>query len=126
MNDEIPGLKQRAAEAAVDFVESGMVVGLGHGSTAAFAVQRIAELLSVDDSGDVVTLMQTLCVERFDLLMDLPAIYAPEIEEQCNAASDEELLEAGKAVLGVVFPLVRRVIEAMTGAAAGLGMPHQA
>jgi len=45
MNDEILGLKRRAAEAAVDFVESGMVVGLGHGSTAAFAVQRIAELL---------------------------------------------------------------------------------
>ncbi len=38
-------LKQQAAEYAVQFVESGMVVGLGHGSTAIFAVHRIAELL---------------------------------------------------------------------------------
>lgn len=37
--------KQQAAERAVEFVESGMVVGLGTGSTAAFAVQRIGELL---------------------------------------------------------------------------------
>ena len=37
--------KQVAAERAVEFVESGMVVGLGAGSTAAFALRRIAELL---------------------------------------------------------------------------------
>ncbi len=45
MNGEVSGLKQRAAEAAVEFVESGMVVGLGHGSTAVFAVRRIDQLL---------------------------------------------------------------------------------
>ena len=39
--------KQQAAEKAVEFVESGMIVGLGHGSTAIFAVRRIAELLKV-------------------------------------------------------------------------------
>jgi ribose 5-phosphate isomerase A len=38
-------LKRRAAWRAVEFVEDGMVVGLGHGSTAAFAVERIAGLL---------------------------------------------------------------------------------
>jgi len=38
-------LKRRAAWRAVEFVESGMIVGLGHGSTAAFAVERIAESL---------------------------------------------------------------------------------
>jgi ribose 5-phosphate isomerase A len=41
----ILGLKQQAAERAVEFIESGMVIGLGHGSTAVFAVRRIAELL---------------------------------------------------------------------------------
>ena len=45
MNGEVSRLKQRAAEAAVEFVESGMVVGLGHGSTAVFAVRRIDQLL---------------------------------------------------------------------------------
>jgi ribose 5-phosphate isomerase A len=37
--------KQQAAEQAVEFIASGMVVGLGHGSTAIFAIRRIAELL---------------------------------------------------------------------------------
>ena len=45
MNGEVSQLKQRAAEAAVEFLESGMVVGLGHGSTAVFAVRRIGQLL---------------------------------------------------------------------------------
>ena len=38
-------LKRKAGRHAVKFVESGMVVGLGHGSTAVFAVRRIAQLL---------------------------------------------------------------------------------
>ena len=37
--------KQQAAERAVEFIESGMVVGLGAGSTALFAVQRIGQLI---------------------------------------------------------------------------------
>jgi ribose 5-phosphate isomerase A len=39
-------LKRQAAERAVEFVGSGMILGLGHGSTAVFAVYRIAELLA--------------------------------------------------------------------------------
>jgi len=38
-------LKRQAAWKAVDYVKSNMVVGLGTGSTAAFAVDRIGELL---------------------------------------------------------------------------------
>ena len=37
--------KQQAAERAVDFVESGMVLGLGTGSTAIFATRRVAQML---------------------------------------------------------------------------------
>jgi len=39
-------LKRRAAEAAVDLVQPGMVLGLGYGSTAAFATRRIGALLA--------------------------------------------------------------------------------
>jgi ribose 5-phosphate isomerase A len=39
-------LKQEAAEYAVQYVQSGMVVGLGTGSTAIFATRRIAELIN--------------------------------------------------------------------------------
>lgn len=45
VSKEILGLKQQAAEKAVEFIESGMIIGLGHGSTAIFAVRGIAELL---------------------------------------------------------------------------------
>jgi ribose 5-phosphate isomerase A len=39
----ITHLKRQAGEAAVTFVESGMVIGLGHGSTAIWALRLIAE-----------------------------------------------------------------------------------
>src|SRR3954453_1732977 len=46
--------KQDAAARAAGLVESGMVVGLGAGTTAAFAVRRIAELLHQGKLHDVV------------------------------------------------------------------------
>lgn len=38
--------KQKAGERAVDFVEDGMVVGLGSGTTAYYAIRKIAEKVS--------------------------------------------------------------------------------
>jgi len=49
----IPQLKQKASWYAVDFVKSGMVLGLGHGSTAVFAVRCIAQLLREGQLQDV-------------------------------------------------------------------------
>jgi len=51
---DVGELKRQAAWRAAEFVESGMTVGLGHGSTAAFAVERIAELLRTGKLTDVV------------------------------------------------------------------------
>ncbi|MGO9139413.1 MAG: ribose-5-phosphate isomerase RpiA [Syntrophales bacterium] len=45
VGSETAKLKEHAARRAVDFVQSGMIVGLGHGSTALYAVTRIAELI---------------------------------------------------------------------------------
>lgn len=45
MQNEVDLYKQIAADQAVEFVESGMVVGLGAGSTAAFAIRRLGEKL---------------------------------------------------------------------------------
>ena len=47
-------LKKQAAHRAVEYVESGMVLGLGTGSTTAFAVDRIGELLSQGKIKDIV------------------------------------------------------------------------
>jgi len=46
--------KQEAAEFAVKFIQSGMTVGLGTGSTAIFATRRIAELLYSGQLHDIV------------------------------------------------------------------------
>jgi ribose 5-phosphate isomerase A len=54
MSTDIISLKQQAAERAVEYVDSGMVVGLGHGSTAILAVHRLAELLRTKQLDDVV------------------------------------------------------------------------
>jgi len=52
---EVEGYKQAAAERAVaDFVQSGMVVGLGTGSTAIFATRRIGALLADGTLTDIV------------------------------------------------------------------------
>jgi ribose 5-phosphate isomerase A len=47
VREDLLRYKQQAAEQAAEFIDSGMVVGLGHGSTAIFAVRRIAEFLKI-------------------------------------------------------------------------------
>lgn len=49
-------LKQEAAEFAVQFVRSGMVVGLGTGSTSIFATRKIGELLRTGRLRDITAL----------------------------------------------------------------------
>ncbi len=56
--------KQQAALHAVQLVESGMVVGIGHGSTAAFALQRVAELLREGQLRDVLAVPCSLRVQQ--------------------------------------------------------------
>ncbi len=60
---EIAQLKQRAAERAVDFVESGMIVGLGEGSTAIFAIRRIAQLVA---AGALTGILGVPCSRRVE------------------------------------------------------------
>lgn len=61
---DIAQLKRRAAERAVEFVESGMVIGLGHGSTTIFALRRIARLLDEGELRDVLGIPTSSQVER--------------------------------------------------------------
>lgn len=65
-------LKQIAGEYAVRFVESGMVVGLGHGSTAIFALRKIAALLRRGDLRDIVAIACSLEVERHARALGIP------------------------------------------------------
>jgi ribose 5-phosphate isomerase A len=46
MKDDVESFKKAAAHSAVALVQSDMIVGLGHGSTAIHAISRIAELIN--------------------------------------------------------------------------------
>jgi ribose 5-phosphate isomerase A len=46
--------KQQAAKRAVEFMHSGMVVGIGTGSTAIFTTRRIVQLLRDGQLHDIV------------------------------------------------------------------------
>lgn len=56
-------LKQKAAHRATKFVESGMVVGLGTGSTTAFAVIRIGERIKSGDLKNIVGIPTSIRTE---------------------------------------------------------------
>lgn len=64
VNADTAQLKERAAWRAVEFVESGMVVGLGHGSTAILGVGRIAQLLGAGQLQDILGVPCSLQVEE--------------------------------------------------------------
>lgn len=94
---DIPELKRKAAERAVDFVESGMVVGLGHGSTTIFALRRIAHLLEEGKLRAILGIPTSSQVERdardlgipLTTLNDHPVIDltidgADEVDEELN------------------------------------------
>ena len=57
-------LKKKAAHHALRFIESGMIVGLGSGSTARFAVERMGALLRDGQLQDVVGIPSSLQTER--------------------------------------------------------------
>ena len=61
--DPLAPLKQQAAERAVAFVQSGMVLGLGAGSTAVFALRRLGQLLAEGVLRDIVGVPCSLQVE---------------------------------------------------------------
>ncbi len=65
-------LKQQAAERAVEFIESGMVVGLGVGTTAILAVQALARLLREGALHDVSGIPCALEIEQEARKLHIP------------------------------------------------------
>ena len=57
-------LKKKAAECAVEFVQSGMVVGLGTGSTTGFAIELIGEAIKAGRLKNIVGIPSSLQTER--------------------------------------------------------------
>lgn len=63
MTDQITQFKRLAAETAVETVQSGMIVGLGHGSTAIWVTRRIAALIAAGKLVDILGVPCSLAIE---------------------------------------------------------------
>ncbi|MGZ4816442.1 MAG: ribose-5-phosphate isomerase RpiA [Terriglobales bacterium] len=64
--------KQLAAEKAVTFVQSGMVVGLGTGSTAIFATRKIGELLRQGRLKDILAIATSRQTDEEARMLGIP------------------------------------------------------
>jgi ribose 5-phosphate isomerase A len=64
--------KRQAAAAAVSRLESGMVVGLGTGSTAALAVEELARRLAAGDLRDIVGIPTSAATHQQATLLGIP------------------------------------------------------
>ena len=53
MTPDLSKFKQEAAEKAVTFVRSGMVVGMGEGTTAVFAIRKIGQKIQQGELKDI-------------------------------------------------------------------------
>ncbi len=71
-NLNIQSLKQQAAEYAANFVESGMIIGLGTGSTAIFATRRIADRIHVGELRDIIAIPTSLATEAEARALGIP------------------------------------------------------
>ena len=65
-------LKKIAADHAVTFIRSGMVVGLGSGSTARFAVETLGEMLRYGQLKDVTGIPSSLQTEKIARQASIP------------------------------------------------------
>ena len=65
-------LKQKAAHRAVEFIDSGMVVGLGTGSTTEFAVRRIDERLRSGDLKNIVGIPTSIRTQKLAGELNIP------------------------------------------------------
>lgn len=84
-------LKQQAAFRAVEFIESGMVVGLGTGSTAEHAVKRIAARLKSGELNNIVGIPTSIRTEKIARDLGVPLVgfdTHPEIDVTIDGADE--------------------------------------
>ena len=99
-------LKQKTACQAVEFIESGMIVGLGTGSTTAFAVIRIGERLKSGDLKNIVGIPTSIRTETLAGELGIPLCGLgdqPEIDVTIDGADevdpDLNLIKGGGGAL---------------------------
>src|SRR5262245_66653276 len=69
--------KQQAADCAVKYVQSGMLVGLGAGSTATLAIQRLGQLLREGQLRDIIGFPCSRLIEAEARSLGIPITLDP-------------------------------------------------
>jgi hypothetical protein len=114
-SDPEPRFKEEAAKRAVHFVQSGMKVGLGTGSTAIFATRRIAELLKTGELSDIVAFAASKATAEEAVRLGIPLLVDIIKIQRCALFSvmengEQVVLEAGypeaKHGIGKIFSRV--------------------
>lgn len=72
MVDLMSELKKKAAEKAVEYVKSGMILGLGTGSTTYYALEKIAELLGKGELKNIKGIPSSVQTENQALQLGIP------------------------------------------------------
>ena len=73
--------KKLAAEKAVDEIKSGMVIGLGSGSTFYYALQKIGSLLKDGKLKDIAAIPSSVTSEKLAKELNIPIITFIEKQE---------------------------------------------
>lgn len=115
--------KKVAAESAVDLVQDGMVIGLGTGSTAFFAIQRIAERVATGlKIHAVATSFQTENIARELNIPIISFAYVDTIDIAIDGA--DEVDPAGNLIKGGGGALLREKIVASNSRAFHVVIDH--
>lgn len=98
--------KKAAALKAVEFVESGMIVGLGFGSTAIYALREIARKLSEGELDGILGVTTALSVEQGAIELGIPLTTLddhPQVDLTIDGADEVDpqldLIKGGGAAL---------------------------
>ncbi len=88
---EIEELKRIAAGKAVSFIEPGMIVGLGTGSTTKFALLKISEMLKSGELNDITGVPTSVQTEELAKELDIPVSelnFHPQIDLTIDGADE--------------------------------------
>lgn len=88
-------LKKQAAWKAVEYCKSGMVLGLGTGSTAAFAVDRIGELMKAGELTDIIAVPTSIATYEQAKSLGIPLATLdeqPKIDVAIDGADEVDFL----------------------------------
>lgn len=103
---DINHLKQIAAETAVGYLQSGMVIGLGTGSTARFAILRIAQLRRDGALTDIICIPTSKETEELAQSLGIPLTTLQEhpdiditIDGADEVSADLDLIKGGGGAL---------------------------